>query len=415
MIIQYVLWGISFITLWLVIVWLNFLYMEQPAKKKVRRPSISIGIPVYSLNRERDPMTTIRSIYQSGYPKKKIEVIVVDDGSKDDVVKRLKAFRKANPHMPFKLVQQPNGGKASAVNAALDRATGELFAVVDSDSRITKGSIDANLPHFENAKVGAVISRVRVDEPKTFLERLQRFEYIMSSMTRKVMSNFGTLAITPGVLSMYRTSVLRKVGGFTKDKENITEDLEIALRLKFNGYEIVMEHESVTYTKAPDTIGALWRQRIRWARGYIYNHWNYRKMFFSSKYGLFGTFQLPINVLAVLLLILNVGLIMIDVSDRAVEFAMRSLTIPGYFWSTMFDFPSLKEFILARNVQVMLPLMLAFVCFVYLVVFAHRLFKENLRTNVPSMVAYTIAMPYFSTVNWISSIGKELAKTKRKW
>ncbi|HLF54994.1 MAG TPA: glycosyltransferase family 2 protein [Candidatus Nanoarchaeia archaeon] len=406
---QYVLWGISFITLWLTIVWLNFLYAEKPSRKH-SNPSLTIAIPVYSVDNNRDPVSTIRSIFASGY-KGKLDVIVVDDGSTDDTFKVLQKFNE----FPVRIFRKPNGGKASALNLALKHSKGEFFAVVDSDSRIGSGSIDASLPHFVDKKIGAVISRVRVDSPRTFLESIQRFEYIMSGMIRKIWCNFGTLSITPGVLSIYRTAVLHKLGGFTHDKTNLTEDLEIALRLKHNGYQIFMEPDSVTYTKAPDTISGLWRQRIRWTRGYIYNHWNYRKMFFSSKHGLFGMFQLPINVLAVILLIANVSIIGYDVGNRFLEFTIRSITIPDYFITTIFDFPSLKELILARNVQILLPVALSFVCGMYLIVFAHRMFKEKLFKNLMPIVMYTFVMPYFATVNWIASVAQEVARAKRKW
>jgi len=271
------------------------------------------------------------------------------------------------------------------------------------------------MENFTNKNVGAVISRVRVDQPKSMLERIQRFEYIMSSMTRKIMCNFGTLAITPGVLSLYNTKVLRKLDGFTRDETNITEDLEIALRLKFNGYDIKMEHESVTYTHVPKTFDALWRQRIRWARGYIHNHWDYRSMFFARKHGIFGMFQMPVNVFAVILLVLNIGIISYDLLNKFFDFVIRSTTIPNYFINRIMSIPTFKEFILARNVQIYLPIIVAFVVGVYLIVFAHRMFKERLSNQVAPLITYTLTMPYFSTMNWISSIYHEVRKTKRRW
>ena len=410
---QYVLWGISFISLWLVIVWLNFLY-AKPARKQVLS-TLSIGIPVFSRNNDKDPIRTIKSVFSTEYPKELLDVIVVDDGSVDNSLQKMRKFQKAHPEMPFRLLHKENGGKASALNAALKKATGKFFAVIDADSMISKDSIAISLSNFSDKKIGAVISRIRVEEPKSFLERIQRVEYIMSSMIRKIMSNFGTLSMTPGVLSMYKTSVVRKLGGFTPDRNNLTEDLEIAMRLKYNGYDIRMEPESITYTRVPTTLSELWRQRIRWTRGYIFNHWNYRKMFFSSKHGIFGIFQLPVNVLAVLILMLNIGIISYDLLNRLFDFAFRSFTIPGYFLDRILSFPTLKEFILARNVQVYLPILIAFVLGTYLIIFAHRFFKEHFRGEITPLISYVIVMPYFSTLNWVSSIRQEAIRAKRKW
>ena len=142
---------------------------------------------------------------------------------------------------------------------------------------------------------------------------------------------------------------------------------------------------------------------------------NYRKMFFSNKHGLFGTFQLPINVIAVVLLIVNIGIITFDSLNRFVEFALRSFTIPGYFITQMTSFPTLQELILARNIQVYLPIAIAMALGIYLIYFAHRLFKENFRKQIAPLISYMLIMPYFSTVNWVSSIYQEVSKSKRKW
>lgn len=409
---QYILWGISFVTLWLILVWLSFLYAEPTPKKKFSEyPKITFGIP--ALNEVGTILKTVRSILATDYPVGKREIIVVDDGSTDGTASIIKKFAVKHPEV--RVIFKKNGGKASALNVALDNASGEFFAVVDADSRISRNSVKKSLANFSDKKIGAVISRVRVDEPRNFLERIQRFEYIMSSMTRKIMCNFGTLYMTPGVLSVYHTKVLRKLGGFTRDRNNLTEDLEIAMRLKYNGYLIKMEPESITYTHVPNTFESFWRQRIRWARGYIYNHWNYRDMFFSKKHGMYGFFQMPLNVFAVLLLVANIGIIAYDLFDRLFDFVFRSLTIPDYFIRQMLDWPSLQQFVLARNIQVYLPIIISFILGVYLIMFAHRLFKEQFRSQISPLVSYMLVMPYFSTVNWIASIWQEFARSKRKW
>ncbi len=409
---QYVLWAISFVTLWLILVWLNFLYAAPTRKRLAGYPKISFGIPAH--NEKETILKTVKSILAADYPANKKEIIVVDDGSTDGTSEVVRKFVRS-ADVSVKVVRQLNGGKAAALNTALDHSTGDFFAVVDADSRISADSIKKSMPNFSEKRIGAVISRVKVDEPKNFLERIQRFEYIMSGMTRKIMCNFGTLYMTPGVLSIYRADVLRKVGGFTHDRTNLTEDLEIAMRLKCNGYSIKMEPDSITYTNVPDTMPRLWAQRVRWARGYIYNHWNYRHMLFSRKHGMYGVFQMPLNVVAVLLLVGNVGIIAFDLFDRVFDFVFRSFTIPDYFLTTMTDFPTLKQLILARNIQVYLPIIIAFILGTYLIIFAHRMFNERFRRQIAPLITYVIVMPYFSTVNWISSIVQEVSKSKRKW
>src|SRR3989344_1634652 len=274
--IQYFIWAVTFITLWLTIVWLNFLVCDRTTPERKNLPKITFGIAAW--NEEKTILRTVKSILQADYPANKKEIIVVNDGSTDNTANVVKTFIKE--HNCVKLVNKPNGGKASAINTAIDLATGEIFAVLDADSRISPDALNKMIPHFLDKKTGAVISRIRVDEPKNFLQIMQRFEYVMSSMTRFIMNNFGTLAITHGALSIFKTSTLRKIGGFVRDKENITEDFEIALRLRKNRYNVVMEPSAVSYTHVPETIKGVWKQRLRWSRGYIYNMWQYRSMIF---------------------------------------------------------------------------------------------------------------------------------------
>lgn len=421
---QYFVWLVTFVSLWVTLVLLNYVALPPnevrglrqaslaiPERKERLRsfPKVSIAVPVY--NEEEGIIKTLKSLIYADYPSDKKEIVIVNDGSIDKTSELVREFMKNHPNII--LIDKPNGGKASAVNSALDIATGELFAVIDADSRIEKGAVKALASHFANQKTGAVISRIRVDSPKNSLERIQRFEYIMSSLTRLLMRNFGTLAITHGVLSMFRTNTLRQVGGFVKDRNNLTEDFEIALRMRRHGYLVEMEPCAVGYTCVPNTIKSVWRQRVRWSRGYIYNMWNYRDLFFAKGQGVFGVFQLPMNVLAVLLLILNVILISFDLLHRFFDFVVRSITLPDYFW-TILDFPSVKEFMLGRNIQVTLPVALSLILGIYLIFAAHRLFNERFKHFVP-MLAYILLMPYFMAANWIASVVQEVVKTKRKW
>ncbi|MBW2986675.1 glycosyltransferase [Candidatus Woesearchaeota archaeon] len=411
---QHVLWAILFVTLWLTIIWISVLYAEEPKKAKLKRyPKVTIGIPAY--NEAKTIGKTVDSIVKADYPKEKLEIIIVNDGSKDNTAKVAQEIIKKNKGYKILLINKANGGKSSAVNAAIDAATGEFFAVVDADSRINSDAIKLVIPHFGDAEVGAVISRVRVDVQSKLLERIQFFEYIMSNMIRKLMAVIGTLAITPGVLSVYRTETLRELGGFTNDRNNLTEDMEIAMRLKYHGYKIEMETKSTTHTLAPMDMKTLWKQRIRWARGYIFNMWKYRSMLFSKKHGLFGVFQMPINILVVFLLITNISIIAYSFIDRMIEFTLRSTTIKGYFWTTLIEIPTLQELFLAQNLRIMIPIIMATVLGFFLILQAHKKFNERVTHNLIGAVGYFLFIPYFTTANWISSIFQEVLKTKRKW
>ena len=97
----------------------------------------------------------------------------------------------------------------------------------------------------------------------------------MTAFGRKLLGSVDTLHIT-NALTLFKTNILRKVGGF--DQGNLTEDFEIAMKLRYNGYRIVMSEKGSFYTKVPGTIKRMWMQRVRWFRGFIYNNLKYRKM-----------------------------------------------------------------------------------------------------------------------------------------
>ncbi len=412
--IEHILWIISFFSLWMVLIWLQIIYLEEPKKNKIDDiPLVTIAIAAY--NEEKTIRKTVNSIVNSEYPAGKIEIIVVNDGSRDKTANVVKKLIKKHKGFRILLINKENGGKASAINVALKNAKGEMFGVVDADSKIEPNCLKLLVPHFDDEKIGAVVSRIRVDMPKGILEKMQRFEYVMSNMIRNLMSRIGTLALTPGVLSVYRTKVVKKLGGFDENRANLTEDLEIAMRLKYHGWKIKMESQSITHTLVPPNLNRLWRQRIRWSRGFIYNHLKYKRMFFSKKHALFGLFQMPVNVLVVLLLIVNIGIIGYSLLNNTLEFAIRSATIDGYFINSVMTMPSVHDVLLSQNVRVMIPIFICALLGFYLIIITHRIFKENLSENIVPIITYFVFLPYFTTLNWISSVTQEILRTKKKW
>ena len=181
--IQYVLWVVSFITVWLSLVWIEFLLLGSKDLKTSKLPSVTIAIPAY--NEERGILRTLNSLLELDYPASKLQIIVVNDGSKDNTRKVVEKF--ISKHSSVMLINKPNGGKSSAVNMALDKAKGELFSVLDADSRVSPESLRRVVAYLSEPKTGAAITRMRIDSPKKMVEKTQRFEYIMSNLLRKIM------------------------------------------------------------------------------------------------------------------------------------------------------------------------------------------------------------------------------------
>jgi len=410
-VIQYIMWIIAFLTLYISILWISFLYLsldKVKAKAPKILPKVTIAVPAY--NEERTILNTIKSILDLNYPRDKLEVIIINDGSKDDTKKIVESFIKSKNNCI--IINKVNGGKAAALNSALDIASGDLFACVDADSFVTKDSLINALHNFSKPKVAAVISSIQINDPKTIFEKIQRIEYIMAVLIRKLMASINTLSMTPGVLSIYRTKVLKKIGGF--DDDNITEDYEIAMRLRKFGYKIEIETDSLTYTNAPSSFWSLWRQRVRWYRGFLFNHVKYRKMFFDKRYSFLAYFQLPLDIIGVVFLLAATSLISYAVIKNTYEFIVRSVMIKDYFVNHVLSFPTLKDFILTQNLKIMIPIWVALIAGIYLFYKAHKLVKHEFKHPF-SIWSYFVLLPYLTSLHWISAISHELFRTKRKW
>ncbi len=228
---------------------------------------------------------------------------------------------------------------------------------------------------------------------------------------RKLRASISTLAMTPGVLSVYKTKILEKVGGF--DEGNITEDFEIAMRLKYYGYSIQLEPKSVTYTIVPNNFKSLWDQRLRWFRGYLYNHYKYRNMFFSKKDKMMGYFQLPLNIIGIILLITTIVIVSYGSLSFIQEIIIRSTLIKSYLPS-LIQLPSLKEFILRHNIKIMFPIYMGMIAGLYLFYVGHKILDEKFRYPF-SMWGYFVIFPYMTFSHWVFSIFHEILKLKRKW
>ena len=213
---------------------------------------------------------------------------MIDDGSTDGSYEKL----EKTPGITL-MRNEKNRGKASALNFAISRAKGEIVACIDSDTYPAKDVLAKAVRHFyENDKIASVVVFVCVHAPKTILQRIQEIEYWISfGFFFRTIASIDGLYVTPGPTALYRKAILDKLGGF--DEQNLTEDMEIALRMQKHGYQIRACHETMVLTEVTGDLRRLFKQRLRWYRGGVMNILKYIDLFFNPKYGEFGLFILP--------------------------------------------------------------------------------------------------------------------------
>jgi len=214
----------------------------------------------------------------------------------------------------LRVLETTGGGKADAANCALERATGELTLLVDADSILAPLAIArAALPFIERGEsVVAVSATIRVlngarqrpdgsiesTMPASRLARLQMIEYARAfQIGRAGWSSIGALPVVSGAFGMFRTSVLRAVGGL--DVDTVGEDLELIMRLHAQVRragrrgDVVFLPEPLCWTEVPEDIDILRAQRVRWHRGLVETARRHRRMLLNDRHGAVGLVSFP--------------------------------------------------------------------------------------------------------------------------
>ena len=300
------------------------------------RPSVSLVTPAY--NEETLIVQSAKAFLASDYSP--LEVVVVDDGSKDETFARLnEAFdlvplplrgRTELPTAPIRsvhisrteprlrVVHKDNGGRSDAINAGISIARGELVVVVDADSLLEPEAITRAVDPFEvnpdhcmavgggiRVANGSKIVGGRVVTPGVSLRGVgatQVLEYLRGFLgTRIAWSEMNGMLIISGAFGVFRRDALVALGGFSG--ATLGEDMEMTMRIhhllrpQLKGARVEFAPDAVCWTEAPGTMGGLRNQRVRWHTGLLDNlrmHW---RMTGRPRFGAAGTFAMPYLVL----------------------------------------------------------------------------------------------------------------------
>jgi len=229
-----------------------------------KRETVTVIVPCY--NEQDVIIPSLKSTIAQTYPN--IEILVIDDGSKDRTYTLAKAFEFDDGHRSLKVLSKPNGGKSRALNYGIERAKGSLICCVDADSKLDKYAIELLVQHFKDPEIAAVAGSVSVVNTDTFLTKLQALEYIQGlNMVKNGQAFLKLVNIIPGPLGMFRKEAMKKVGYYSHD--TFAEDCDLTLALIAEGYKIDFEPDAVAHTEAPEDLLDLLKQRYRWTRGIL--------------------------------------------------------------------------------------------------------------------------------------------------
>jgi cellulose synthase/poly-beta-1,6-N-acetylglucosamine synthase-like glycosyltransferase len=277
--------------------------LAAPMEVVQEQPTFSIIVP--TKNEENVINRCLDGIMNVDYPKEKIQIIVVDGKSVDNTYKICSEFCQKYP-LNIKVISEKTvKGKPAALNLALPHVTGEIVAVFDADSLPEKDALSKVVAYFTDEKIMAIQGRTTsINEKTNALTRVIAMEekaWFQALLTgREKLALFVPLN---GSCQFIRRSVVEELGGW--DENSLTEDVEFALRLVEKKHLIKYAPDVCSSQETPSTIGPLFKQRVRWYRGYMETAIKYGRLLDSlnkrtidAEISMAGPFMMVVSLLS---------------------------------------------------------------------------------------------------------------------
>lgn len=375
---------------------------------------VSILVPAY--NEELTVVETVKSLLELDY--KLYEIIVIDDGSKDNTSKFLIDFFKLQKvNRPIRkqlksgkikevyettinnirvtLLKKVNGGKADALNAGINAANYPYFTCMDADSMLQKDSLKNIVrPILSDDRVIACGAIVRIANglkledgyvneyhlPKSILTSMQVLEYDRSFLASRILfDQFNGNLIISGAFGLFKKNIVIAAGGY--DADTVGEDFELVMKLhvfcRMHKIDYIIKYipEAICWSQAPNNIKDLMKQRKRWNKGLLQGMSKYKELFINPKYGL-------ISFISFLYFLVY------ELFSPFIEFFGIFTTILAYFLNLL-------------NVRFMLMFFLIYILFggiLSLCTFLSRLHVENVKLSLRDIIKAVILCVFEITV-----------------
>jgi len=252
-------------------------------------PTVTVIVAAY--NEGHLVYDTLMSLAASDYPDEKIQLICIDDGSKDDTYTWMQKAKETLGSRVAIYKQSKNMGKRHALYRGFNLGTGDVFVTVDSDS-VVKNDTLRNLvsPFVVNNNVGAVAGNVQVlNSGRAIIPKMLNVSFVLSfEFMRSAQSVLGSVLCTPGALSAYRKEAVfgcldqwinQTFNGHASD---IGEDRAMTNMIMQQGYHVVFQRNSYVLTNVPEQYQGLYKMFIRWGRSNVRENLMMAKFVFTK-------------------------------------------------------------------------------------------------------------------------------------
>jgi cellulose synthase/poly-beta-1,6-N-acetylglucosamine synthase-like glycosyltransferase len=247
-------------------------------------PRTAILIPAW--NEGAVLATSIDRLMRLDYPPESLRVYVVDDASTDDTPDVVRAKAEQYPGRVLHLRREKGGeGKAHTLNHGLRIIMAEdwmqALLIMDADVVYERPALRAMARHLADPSVGAVTAYIQEgSRPGNYLTRFIAYEYITAqAAARRAQNVLGALACLAGGAQLHSRENLAGIGGQI-DTATLAEDTVTTFRTQLAGRKVLFEPHAIVWAEEPGSIAALWKQRLRWARGNVQVTWRFRKVWF---------------------------------------------------------------------------------------------------------------------------------------
>jgi hyaluronan synthase len=263
----------SMLLLFRTLLW--FTYRPHPLATRESALRMTVVIPAY--NEGAMVAKAIDSVASAHYPADRLEIMVVDDGSRDDTWQHIQKAAARHPGRVQALRLERNSGKRVALATAFRRASGDIFVTVDSDSVVSPNALLALAGPFASQRIGVVAGKVLVyNRAAGIIPRMLHVRFTLAfDFIRAYQSTFGTVYCSPGALSAYRASAVLAVldrwvnQRFLGSTATIGEDRALTNDIMRQGYDSIYQRHAMVLTVVPTTYRQLCRMFLRWNRSYI--------------------------------------------------------------------------------------------------------------------------------------------------